>query len=76
MKRVSLVLTACLILGACSEKTILLSPDGEKCIVFSLDGTGSPVYSLGVSGKPLLTDSQMGLEAEGIDLSDGFEIIG
>ena len=75
MKRISLVLTACLILGACSEKTILLSPDGEKCIVFSLDQAGSPVYSLGVSGKPLLADSQMGLEAEGIDLSGGFEII-
>ena len=75
MKRISLVLTACLILGACSEKTILLSPDGEKCIVFSLDQAGSPVYSLGVSGKPLLADSQMGLEAEEIDLSGGFEII-
>ena len=75
MNKISLVLTACLLLGACSEKTILLSPDGEKCIVFSLDGTGSPVYSLGVSGKPLLADSQMGLEAEGIDLSGGFEII-
>ena len=75
MKRISLVLTACLILGACSEKTILLSPDGEKCIVFSLDQAGSPVYSLGVSGKPLLADSQMGLEAQGIDLSGGFEII-
>jgi len=72
------VVAAC---TCCAAGTLRLdSPDGLVALSFelgTLDGAEQcPIYSVTWKGKPILSKSRLGLEAEGLSFTEGFEVIG
>lgn len=61
---------------SCNRETAVLSPDGRIRAEITLNEAGEPFWSVSVDGEPLLLRSRLGLEAAGVDLSDGFRIDG
>ena len=71
MNRVT-ILACALLLGACSPKTLVTSPDGSIAVRVSMDASGIPSYSVEVDGKPFLEPSVLGLLSEDMNLDHGF----
>jgi len=63
---------------ACSPQpklpATLSSPDGHIGLTFSLTEEGAPRYAVTVNGKPFIETSALGLEADGVNLADGFHV--
>ena len=76
MKRLSSLLVCLLTLAACQSKlpATLSSPDGHIGLTFSLTDEGAPRYAVTVNGKPFIVTSALGLEADGVNLTDGFHV--
>ena len=76
MKRIfSLFLASAFIFAACTDNTVLDSPEGDVQVVFSIDGNGVPQYQLTAYGQEVIGTSSIGLEAMEANLKDGFEIL-
>ena len=76
MKRIfSLFLASAFIFAACTDKTVLDSPEGDVQVAFSIDGNGVPQYQLTAYGQEVIGTSSIGLEAMEANLKDGFEIL-
>ena len=65
---------AVLLLAACSPKTSVTSPDGRIAVRFAVDADGVPSYAVDVDGKPFLEPSTLGLQADGVNLENGFAL--
>ncbi len=63
------------LLAACHPVMEVSSPDGRILVRADVDSDGQPLYAVEVDGLPLIGWSQMGLIAEGSDLSDGFRLL-
>ena len=72
MKR--FVLPIFLLLAACKPDAVVSSPDGNITLAFSLSEQGRPSYSVDIDGLAFINESALGLEAEGFDLLEGFEL--
>ena len=76
MKRIfSLFLASALIIAACTDNTVLDSPEGDVQVTFSIDGNGVPQYQMTAYGQEVIGTSSIGLEALETNLKDGFEIL-
>ena len=76
MKRIfSLFLASAFIFAACTDNTVLDSPEGDVQVAFSIDGNGVPQYQLTAYGQEVIGTSSIGLEALEANLKDGFEIL-
>lgn len=62
------------LLAACHPVMEVSSPDGRILVQADVDSDGQPLYAVEVDGLPLIGWSQLGLVAEGIDLSAGFRL--
>ena len=65
---------AVLLLAACSPKTSVTSPDGRIAVRFAVDADGVPSYAVDIDGKPFLEPSTLGLQADGVNLENGFAL--
>lgn len=63
------------LLAACHPVMEVSSPDGRILVQADVDSDGQPLYAVEVDGLPLIGWSQLGLVAEGIDLSAGFRLL-
>lgn len=68
-------LAAGCIFAACTDNTVLTSPEDDVQVTFSIDGNGVPQYKLTAYGQKVIGTSGMGLEALEAELTDGFEIV-
>lgn len=73
--RFFIVIMAVLSLTACTNDTILYSPDGRIRVTFSINGNGVPHYSMAVNNQEIIETSSMGLEALETNLCSGFELV-
>ena len=66
-----------LVLCSCTPRTEVASPDGNIKWAFSLDEKGAMSYQVSVKGKPFIGTSALGFaEKSGLNLSDGFQLLG
>ena len=66
-----------LVLCSCTPKTEVASPDGHIKWAFNLDEKGGMSYQVSVNGKPFIGASALGFaEKSGLNLSDGFQLLG
>ena len=66
-----------LVLCSCTPKTEVASPDGHIKWAFNLDEKGGMSYQVSVNGKPFIGASALGfVEKSGLNLSDGFQLLG
>ena len=66
-----------LVLCGCAPKTEVASPDGSIKWSFSLDEKGGMTYQVSVNGTPFINASPLGFEEKsGLNLVDGFQIVG
>lgn len=75
MKKMLLAAAAALLAAACGAPMDVSSPDGRIVVTFSVEDGGLPAYRVEVGGEPFLQTSPIGLEAEGVDLADGYEVV-
>jgi alpha-glucosidase len=68
-----ILLPAVLLAAACGKTTAVSSPDGKIALSFELED-GRPYYRVDVCDSAFILPSRLGLDAAGIDLSDGFEL--
>ena len=66
------VLISVILLGSCTPKTTVTSPDGRIAVRFALTDAGVPSYSVEVDGRAMLASSEMGLLSEEANLDQGF----
>lgn len=76
MKRICLFILATLLLSACSQNTLVSSPDGKLSIGFRLTENGSPQYCVQQDGDTVISWSELGLQCVEQDLSCGFKFLG
>ncbi len=67
-------LAAAFTLAGCGQDTSVTSPDGTIRTRITLDEAGIPYLEVAADGEPLLTPSRLGLEADGVNLSEGFTL--
>lgn len=67
-------LAAAFTLAGCGQDTSVTSPDGTIQTRITLDEAGIPYLEVAADGEPLLTPSRLGLEADGVNLSEGFTL--
>lgn len=67
-------LAAAFTLAGCGQDTTVTSPDGTIRTRITLDEAGIPYLEVAADGEPLLTPSRLGLEADGVNLSEGFTL--
>ena len=60
--------------GCRSAAPHVTSPDGSIDLAFTVSETGRPGYSVTVDGSPFIGSSFLGLEADGLNLLDGFTV--
>ena len=66
-----------LVLCSCTPRTEVSSPNGNIKWAFSLDEKGGMSYQVSVNGKPFIGTSALGFaEKSGLNLSDGFQLVG
>ena len=66
-----------LVLCGCAPKTEVASPDGSIKWSFSLDEKGGMTYQVSVNDTPFINASPLGFEEKsGLNLVDGFQIVG
>ena len=66
-----------LVLCSCTPRTEVFSPNGNIKWAFSLDEKGGMSYQVSVNGKPFIGTSALGFaEKSGLNLSDGFQLVG
>ena len=66
-----------LVLCGCAPKTEVASPDGSIKWSFNLDEKGGMTYQVSVNGTPFINASPLGFEEKsGLNLVDGFQIVG
>ncbi len=78
MKKISVAIICFVatVLAACSADTSVTSPDGNISLSFLLSEEGIPSYSVSVGGEAFILPSELGLEAEGVNLASGFKQLG
>ena len=76
MKARLLLLSALALPLACArpDHASVCSPDGRIELHFALAGGGVPTYRVDVDGTPVIAASALGLEADGVQLSEGFSV--
>jgi len=80
MKRLSAqAFTILAILSSCAQKPAdnaisVCSPDRRICVETGVTEAGQPWYSVNVDGKAFIDKSLLGLEADSLNLKDGFQI--
>ena len=67
-------LAAAFTLAGCGQDTSVTSPDGTIRTRITLDEAGIPYLEVAADGEPLLIPSRLGLEADGVNLSEGFTL--
>lgn len=67
-------LAAAFTLAGCGQDTSVTSPDGTIQTRITLDEAGIPYLEVAADGEPLLTPSRLGLEADEVNLSEGFTL--
>ena len=66
-----------LVLCGCAPKTEVASPDGSIKWSFNLDEKGGMTYQVSVNDTPFINASPLGFEEKsGLNLVDGFQIVG
>ena len=66
-----------LVLCSCTPRTEVSSPNGNIKWAFSLDEKGGMSYQVSVNGKAFIGTSALGfVEKSGLNLSDGFQLVG
>jgi hypothetical protein len=62
MKKITLCLSACLILFVVVHAQTLRSPGGKFVMVFALESDGTPSYTLNYNDRVVIKRSKLGLE--------------
>lgn len=76
MKRFVFLSLFCSVLWACSREDLsVCSPDGSLCVNVCLQEDGSLSYYVKRAGVFVIMPSALGIEADGISLSDNFSIL-
>lgn len=75
MRKCAIILAVLSILVACHPVMEVSSPDGSIVVRVDVDQEGQPLYAVDVDGLPFIGWSQMGLVAQGNDLSAGFRLL-
>ncbi len=71
------LLTAVTMVGLCGcaqTRMTVESPDGSIAVKLELTEAGVPMYAVDVDGVPFVRPSALGLDAEGVSLSEGFRV--
>lgn len=75
MRYFKIALIAPMLALAANAETVK-SPSGRVALDFNVDGDGRPTYSLTFDGREVIRPAVLGLSADRIDLTKGFEIAG
>ena len=67
---------AAIALISCANDNSVTSPDGRIRTTVSIDDGGVPALQVDVDGKALISASELGLEADGLNLASGFAVTG
>ncbi len=63
-------------IGPRSHAVDLTSPNGQLTVTVGLTSAGEPQYRVVYGGQTILSESRLGLELEGVKLTDGLRLVG